>query len=309
MANPQNRIQLKGSTRPALAGGRDVGPADPNEQIEVTVLLRRGSKPSEFRSIEQMAKRPPNERRYLSREEFARLHGASEADLEKIRAFAMRKRAEGREREPSESNSETRGTVQAFNAAFGAELRRYEHTSGTYRCRTGDSHHSFRFGRSDRRSSWFGQPPASQTAFSIAEGKPKCSRSRYIHLVFTARSSQSLRVPIWCDGCWPVHRGNRVGRRLQRERSGSFFKNLGISTPKVTAVSVDGGTNSPTGDPSGADGEVELDIEVAGAIAPSAQIAAYFAPNTDQGFIDAITICRPRFNAKAHNHLDQLGRS
>lgn len=34
---------------------------------------------------------------------------------------------------------------------------------------------------------------------------------------------------------------------------------------------------------------MELDIEVAGAIAPGAQIAAYFAPNTDQGFIDAVT--------------------
>jgi kumamolisin len=32
-----------------------------------------------------------------------------------------------------------------------------------------------------------------------------------------------------------------------------------------------------------------LDIEVAGSIAPGANIAVYFAPNTDQGFIDAIT--------------------
>ena len=32
-----------------------------------------------------------------------------------------------------------------------------------------------------------------------------------------------------------------------------------------------------------------LDIEVAGAIAPAAQIAVYFAPNTDQGFLDAVT--------------------
>jgi kumamolisin len=70
----------------------------------------------------------------------------------------------------------------------------------------------------------------------------------------------------------------------------SFFGNLGIPTPKVTAVSVDGAANSPTGDPGGPDGEVELDIEVAGAIAPAAQIAAYFAPNTDQGFIDAVTM-------------------
>jgi kumamolisin len=32
-----------------------------------------------------------------------------------------------------------------------------------------------------------------------------------------------------------------------------------------------------------------LDIEVAGAVAPRANIAVYFAPNTDQGFIDALT--------------------
>ena len=29
------------------------------------------------------------------------------------------------------------GTVRAFNQAFGVSLRRYEHSSGTYRCRTG----------------------------------------------------------------------------------------------------------------------------------------------------------------------------
>jgi len=51
---------------------------------------------------------------------------------------------------------------------------------------------------------------------------------------------------------------------------------------------VDGGSNSP-GDPSGADGEVELDIQVAGSAAPGANIAVYFAPNSDQGFVDAIT--------------------
>ena len=59
-----------------------------------------------------------------------------------------------------------------------------------------------------------------------------------------------------------------------------------MTQPSITAVSVDGGTNSPG---SSADGEVMLDIEVAGSIAPGANIAVYFAPNTDQGFIDAIT--------------------
>ena len=58
-----------------------------------------------------------------------------------------------------------------------------------------------------------------------------------------------------------------------------------LPTPNVVAVGVDGGANSPGGD---ADGEVMLDIEVAAAVAPKAQIAVYFAPNTDQGFVDAI---------------------
>ena len=44
--------------------------------------------------------------------------------------------------------------------------------------------------------------------------------------------------------------------------------------------------NTPGGD---ADGEVMLDIEVVGAVAPGAKIVVYFAPNTDQGFVDAIS--------------------
>jgi kumamolisin len=68
----------------------------------------------------------------------------------------------------------------------------------------------------------------------------------------------------------------------------TYFGGLGLTPPTVVAVSVDGGTNSP-GDPNGADGEVALDIQVAGAIATGAKLAVYFAPNTDQGFIDAIT--------------------
>ena len=47
--------------------------------------------------------------------------------------------------------------------------------------------------------------------------------------------------------------------------------------------------NLPTGDASGPDGEVMLDIEVVGAVAPAAKIVVYFAPNTDAGFLDAIT--------------------
>ena len=70
----------------------------------------------------------------------------------------------------------------------------------------------------------------------------------------------------------------------------TYFSGLGItSAPTVAAMSVDHGKNHPTGDPNGPDGEVMLDIEVVGAVAPAAKIVVYFAPNTDQGFIDAVT--------------------
>jgi kumamolisin len=69
----------------------------------------------------------------------------------------------------------------------------------------------------------------------------------------------------------------------------TYFKGLGVSTPSVVAVSVDHATNSPTNDANGPDGEVMLDVEVIGAIAPQANVVVYFAPNTDAGFLDAIT--------------------
>ena len=68
----------------------------------------------------------------------------------------------------------------------------------------------------------------------------------------------------------------------------AYFKGLGLKAPQVTAVPVDGGKNTP-GKANGADGEVMLDIEVSAAVAQGAKIAVYFAPNTDQGFIDAVS--------------------
>jgi kumamolisin len=69
----------------------------------------------------------------------------------------------------------------------------------------------------------------------------------------------------------------------------TYFAGLGIPSPSVTAVGVDGAANVPGQDPNGADGEVMLDIEVAGALAPGAALLVYFAPNTDAGFLDAIS--------------------
>jgi kumamolisin len=291
MAKREDRVELKGSARAALPGGQDMGPAEPNEQIEVSVLLRRGSKAGEFPSAAQMGAKPPRERKYLSREEFARLHGASTADLEKIRAFAAQRALKVVSEDRASRTVKLSGTVQAFNEAFGANLRHYQHSAGSFRCRQGtlsipadlESVVEGVFGLDNR--------PQAKAHFRLRNSDPavraQAAAVSYSPLeVAKAYSFPSGSAATGAGQCIGLI---ELGGGYNAADLDSFFSNLSISTPKVTAVSVDGSKNSPTNDPSGPDGEVELDIEVAGAIAPSAQIAAYFAPNTDQGFIDAVT--------------------
>jgi hypothetical protein len=65
MATKSNKIELPNSERAALAGAVTIGPADPNDIIDVTVVLRRRSKGSgRFRSIEELGSRPIAQRRH-----------------------------------------------------------------------------------------------------------------------------------------------------------------------------------------------------------------------------------------------------
>ena len=77
-----------------------------------------------------------------------------------------------------------------------------------------------------------------------------------------------------------------LGGGFKASDNKASFTAMGLKVPRVLAVSVDGGRNTTGSD---ADGEVALDIQVAGGLAPGAAIAVYFTPNTDAGFTDAIS--------------------
>jgi len=68
----------------------------------------------------------------------------------------------------------------------------------------------------------------------------------------------------------------------------NYFEGLGLKMPKITCISVDGARNRPGVDHK-ADGEVTLDLEAVGALAPDAELLVYFAPTSDRGFVDAVT--------------------
>jgi kumamolisin len=67
----------------------------------------------------------------------------------------------------------------------------------------------------------------------------------------------------------------------------TYLMDRGLEVPTVVSVNVAGGRPVSDG-ASGADGEVMLDVEVVAAIAPKAALRVYFAPNTDEGFRQAV---------------------
>jgi kumamolisin len=87
MSSPKDRISLRGSVRAPLPGARAVGAANPDQPIEVTVLLRpRAAKQS--LKLEELGARPPRERKPLTREELGSNSGAAPQDIASIEAFA-----------------------------------------------------------------------------------------------------------------------------------------------------------------------------------------------------------------------------
>lgn len=78
-----------------------------------------------------------------------------------------------------------------------------------------------------------------------------------------------------------------LGGGFNAEQVGEYFAANDLPAPAFVAVPVAGGRSKQDG-PDGADGEVQLDMIVAGAVAPAASYRVYFAPNTDAGFLAAI---------------------
>jgi kumamolisin len=125
--------------------------------------------------------------------------------------------------------------------------------------------------------------PQARAQFRIAAGAA-VSRS------YTPPELASIyRFPPDTDGSGQVVAIIELGGGFAQSELDAYFAGLGLAGPAVTAIGVDGARNQPGQDPQGADGEVLLDIEVAGSLAPGAQYKVYFAPNTDAGFLDAVS--------------------
>jgi len=175
------------------------------------------------------------------------------------------------------------GTVAQVESAFGVRLQKYDHPRGTYRGREGAIHLPGELGAVVDAVLGLDNRPQAQAQFRLAS--PQAANP----VDFTPIQLGTLYGYPQATGQGQCVGIIELGGGFTQSDLQTYFSGLKVATPTVKAVSVDGGENAPTGDANSADGEVMLDIEVIGALAPQSTVAVYFAPNTDAGFLDAVT--------------------
>ena len=274
------RVEIPGSARKADPQHERVGEVDRDKPIEVTVYLRRSGS---LDWVDQEARRVPSERRTMTRDELADATGASDDDIAAVRSFGREYGLEVTSVEKGRRAVSLRGTVQSVAEAFGAQgLQLFEHpTEGKYRGRSGPLTVPSELG--DVITGVFGIDERPQARAHLRRSAAAAAQSYTPPEVAAAYS-----FPSSVNGSGQTAAILELGGGFSQTDLDTYFRGVGLTPPSVTAVSVDGGTNSP-GTDTDADGEVMLDIEVLGSVAPGAKIVVYFAPNTDQGFIDALS--------------------
>jgi kumamolisin len=275
------RVEIPGSRRDFDPEHPRVGDADANKPIEVTVYLRPAGS---LDWVDEQAQRPPAERQVMSREELAREHGADEQDVAAIESFAHEYGLEVVNVDPARRAITLRAPVEAMARAFGTpELGLFEHPGGgVYRARSGP--HTVPSALSDKITGVYGLDERPQAAPHLRRVKAHAAPRSYT----PPEVAGAYAFPSDADGSGETVAILELGGGFNQTDLTTYFNGLNVTPPSVTAVSVDGGQNSP-GTDKNADGEVMLDIEVVGGVAPGAKIVVYFAPNTDQGFLDCLS--------------------
>ena len=286
-------IPLPGSTRTLMPNSRPAGPINSSEIASVTVRVRSVGNPESLaKTAYDLAKTPVAERKYLSHDELEKQHGASQEDLDKIEHFAQQHDLTVVYRSAPERCVVLKGKLGDLLKAFHADVQIYHHSTGTYRGRRGEitmpSELSgivtgvFGFDNRPKRR----EPTRMKTRAQDGPGGDNGVAATDFAKRYNFPVNQNGAA---LDGAGQTIAIIELGGGYRNSDLQIFFREIGVATPKVASISVDHVGNDPTTADS-ADGEVMLDIEVAGAVAPNAKIAVYFAPNNgDQGFINAIS--------------------
>ena len=280
----ESLVRLPGSDRAPLASATPAGELDTSERAELTLVLRRRA---------ELGADVITGPTVLSSAELAERYGADPADIDLVSQTLTGRGLEITAVTPASRRIKVAATLGELASAFGVTLQQVRSTGPggqvvTHRYREGalyipaaldgvvlavlglDTRPQF---RAHFRATGTGSAAAAQgTSYS-----PNQVADLYGFPADTTGAGQTIAVI-------------ELGGGFSTSDLDTYFGGLGIAVPSISAVGVDGASNAPGSDPTGADVEVNLDIDVIGAVAPGATQVVYFAPNNgDQGFVDAIS--------------------
>ncbi len=280
---PMSYVPLAGSERYKFEGSQAIGLADLNEWLEVAVKIRRKTA---LPDLEKLGL--PGGPQAVTREEFAAKYGASDDDFAKVEAFAKKHELTVTEKDASTRTLHLAGTVAHFSEAFDVKLMNYKSPKGNFRGRLGPVHIPQEldgvvvgvFGLDNR--------PQAKKRGQIRPLPPATSHATKTRPWFTPPELGKLYNFPDADGSGQTLGILEFGGGFDTNDLTEYFKTINIPLPKVFAVPVDSVQNKPNVD-TDSDGEVMLDIEVAGALAPKASIAVYFSKFTEKGWVDIVS--------------------
>jgi kumamolisin len=280
---PKGYRRLEGSERRPAPKAEFLGPADPKEKLEVTIVLRRRPDGPPVPKFDYFATTPPSQRRRMPTDEFAAKYGAAPSDIDRVTKFVKEHGLTVVEANAARRSVVVSGTVAQMSEAFAVTLGRYQHTvvrrrhegprTETYRGRDGFIHipHELAeviigvFGLDNRRitKSGSGDPP-NTTTITIPQ-----VRGLY---QFPTNSAAGQTIAIFSEAGY------------QTSDITNYFSTLPPGYPAVipTDISVDASNDGSE------DLETTQDICIAATAAPGAAIAVYFTSYTQQGWVDLI---------------------
>lgn len=283
MADKFTLEALEGSRLPPVAGARRTSVKPEERDIEIVLVLRRNPKARPLPDYAAEGFEP------LDRAAFAREWGASPSDVELVMEYlkyvdARIERVEDAPDSPRLARRMVgvRGPASELARAFGTDIQFAELATGE---------------------------PAILRTGALAVPAPLREIVKGVFGLDTrpigTRGNAPSRRDLAIDPCRlptppqiaALYKFPQVSARGQtialmqfgggylRAHTDRYFADLGVAPPTLIDVGVAGGANTP-GSPY--DQEVTLDIEVAGSVAREATLINYFAPHTEQGWIEAI---------------------
>jgi kumamolisin len=288
---------LKGSEHPHPADHKKLRRTSGAEEVTVTLLLRRKPGHAALQPERAAAAASPRP----TREAFANQRGADPKELADVAAFAKAAGLKVLETDAARRSVIVRGPADAVNKAFAVELNEYEYERGTYRSHDGavklpasvadyveavvgltnrqvHARHFSTAGRRGGRALNRAGHPGSGAAKDPPNTQPLTPAQVAALYGFPAGDGSGQTI-----GLYEMETSEGPAGYAASDISATMAALGGLPVPHIVDVPVDGVQNSGQ-----SDGETGLDITVAGAIAPKATIAVYFAGGETQNIIHAL---------------------